>query len=81
MNTMTKTASPADHELAKQSYRTFAAAREGLEKALEHLGRTNYDDIAGMRLAMSGVVAASDALKGAANAYSNILGHLSRGVT
>lgn len=57
---------------------TFQAAREGLDEALSYLGSTDQTDRRRMRVALAGVAAACDSVKATANAYANVLGHVSR---
>ncbi len=66
------------HPLAEAAWGTFVRARAGLGEALEYLGATNTDDLPRLRVALAGVAAACDSLKATANAYANVLGHVSR---
>lgn len=69
---------PGTHPLAESAWSTFDSAREGLEEAMAYLGATNSDDHRRMRVALAGVASACDSVKATANAYSNVLGHISR---
>lgn len=67
-----------NHELTEQALRTYSVAQDGLEIALSYLGKTEPGDTSRIRLACSGVVAACDALKAAASAYSHVHTQVSR---
>lgn len=68
----------SEHPLEHAARRTFVAAREGVEAALDYIDATNSDDVPRMRLAAGGIACACDALKSAANAYCTTLGNLTR---
>jgi hypothetical protein len=69
---------PGTHPLAESAWSTFYSARTGLDEALDYYGATDGNDTARLRVALAGIVAACDAFKATANAYSNILGHVQR---
>jgi hypothetical protein len=66
------------HPLEDSASMTFQAAREGLDEAFSYLGSTDQTDRRRMRVALAGVAAACDAVKATANAYANVIGHVSR---
>lgn len=69
---------PDTHPLAESANATFRSAHEGLDEALAYYGATDSNDTSRLRVALAGIVAACDAFKATANAYSNVLGHVQR---